>query len=126
MASHDVVRDAFTIIMRNARFHVLRKQTHVLLSHTLQSLRCQVNIVLSIDGVRTLANVVIIDPIRVDLASRIVLSHGIVVTVVAQAKDGFYRDRFPTNMFLLLAIEVFECLHQQMNVPTWHGQQKAL
>jgi hypothetical protein len=30
MASHDVVRDAFTSIVRNARFHVSHEQTHVL------------------------------------------------------------------------------------------------
>jgi hypothetical protein len=30
-----------------------------------------------------------------------------------QTKDGFYRDQFPMNIFLPLAIEVFRCLHQQ-------------
>jgi len=32
IASHDVVRDAFAFIVKDARFHVLQKQTHVFLS----------------------------------------------------------------------------------------------
>jgi hypothetical protein len=96
--------------MRDAKFHVLRKQTHVLPPPTLQSLCCQVNILLSINGGCTLASVVITNPIGVDLVSQVVLSHGIIVIVVAHAKDGLYRDEFPTNMFLPLVIEVFECL----------------
>jgi hypothetical protein len=54
-----------------------------------------------------------------------------VATIMTQTKDGFYRDQFLMDIFLPLAIEVFEFLHQQedgffIDVPTWHGEQKAL
>jgi hypothetical protein len=63
MTSHDVVRDVFTSIVRDARFHVLREQTHVLSPFALQSSRHQIDILLSIDGVCTLVDVVIVDHI---------------------------------------------------------------
>jgi hypothetical protein len=62
-----------------------------------------------------LANVVIIDPIRIDLDSWATLSRGVVMIAIVQAKDGFYCNWFLTNIFLLLSIEVFECLHQKSN-----------
>ncbi len=68
---------------------------------------------LLIGGVRTLANVVIVNPTQVDLVSWDVISHGVATIVVLQEKDGFYHDRFPTDMFILLTIKVFRCLHQQ-------------
>jgi hypothetical protein len=38
---------------------------------------------LLINGVCTLANVIIVDPIQVDLVSCVVISHGVAVIVVA-------------------------------------------
>jgi hypothetical protein len=35
---------------------------------------------------------------------------------VVQAKEKNYYDRHPTDQFLLLAIEVFGCLHKQVDV----------
>jgi len=67
--------------------------------------------VLSIDGVHTLANVVIVNLNRLDLVSHVVISHGVVVIVVAQANNVFYHVQFPTNMFLPLVVEVFGCSH---------------
>jgi hypothetical protein len=66
--------------------------------------------VLSIDGVGTLANVVIANPTQVDLVSRAVISCEVIVTVATQVKDDFYCDRCMTNMFFPLVVEVFECL----------------
>jgi hypothetical protein len=82
------------------------------------------------DGICTLVNVIIVDPIRTNLVSWVVLSHGVVATVVAQMKEGLYHNRYLVNMFLPLAIEVFGCFHQQsnnlfINVLTWREQQKA-
>jgi hypothetical protein len=37
--------------------------------------------VLSVDGVHTLANVIIIDPIQIDLVSLVVFSRGVVATM---------------------------------------------
>jgi hypothetical protein len=70
------------VITRDAKFHVLRKQFHVLLPLALQSLHYQVNIVLSINGVHTLTNIVITNSIQIDLVSWVVLSHGIATTIV--------------------------------------------
>jgi hypothetical protein len=50
-----------------------------------------------------------------DLVLHIALFRGMAATVVIRAKEGFYQDRYPTNLFLLLAIEIFERLHQQID-----------
>jgi len=65
--------------------------------------------VLLVDGVRMFANV-IANPAHVGLVSQVIF-HGVVMTVVAQAGDGLYRNQFPLGMFILLAMEVFKCLH---------------
>jgi len=67
--------------------------------------------VLLVDGVHTLVNIVIADPTQVDLVSRIVFSCGVVAIAEVQAKEGFYRYQFLLDMFLLLDVEVFGCLH---------------
>jgi hypothetical protein len=43
---------------------------------------------LSIDGISTLVDVVIVDPIWVDLVSHVILFH----KVVAQTNEGFYHN----------------------------------
>ncbi len=118
-------------LQKNARFHVSWKYTHVFPPPTLKSSCQQIKIVLSIDGVYKLVNVIITNPTWIDLVSWGVLSRGVVATIMTQTKDGFYRDQFLMDIFLPLAIEVFEFLHQQedgffIDVPTWHGEQKAL
>ncbi len=49
-------------IVRNARFCVLRDQTHILLLPTLQYSFRRIDIVLYVDGVCMLVNIVIVDP----------------------------------------------------------------
>ncbi len=56
------LHDAFGTIVKIAKFHVSQEQSHVLPPLALQFLHCQVDIVLSINGVHMLANVVIADP----------------------------------------------------------------
>jgi hypothetical protein len=46
--------------------------------------------VLSIDGVHTLVDVVIINPIEVDLVLQVFFSRGVVMTITTQVKDGLY------------------------------------
>ncbi len=71
---------------------------------------------LLINIVHALVNVVIANSTRIDLVSQATLSHGVVVTITIQAKDGLYRDQFPTTCFSLslwkFQLEVFGCLHQ--------------
>jgi hypothetical protein len=92
MASHDVVWDVFTTITIDVRFHVSQEQTHVLPPHALQFLCHWVDIVLLINGVHTLVDIVIVDPIQVDLVPQVIFSCGVLTIVVIQTKDGFYWD----------------------------------
>jgi hypothetical protein len=65
-----------------------------------------------IDGICTLANVVIADPTQVDLVSHATPSSRVAMTVTIQTKEGLYYDQHPKDMFFPLAIEVFGCIHQ--------------
>jgi hypothetical protein len=75
----------------------------------------QVKIVISMDGVRMLINVIIANLIQVDLVLCVVLFCKVGATIAAQAKHDLYYDRYSTNMFLFLLIEVFKFLHQHMD-----------
>ncbi len=101
MASHDVVQIVFVTIVKIAGFHVSQKKIHVISPLALQSSRHRIDIVLLINGVRTLVNVIITNPIWVDLVSRVALFCGVTVTITTQAKDGLHCDRFPTTCFSL-------------------------
>jgi hypothetical protein len=95
-----MVQNAFVSIAKDMGFHVSHEQTHVLPPPSLQSFCEWVDIMLSIDGIHTLANVVIVDPTTVDLVFQTASFHGVVTTMVTQAKEGFYHDRHPTYMFI--------------------------
>lgn len=88
---NDVVQNAFMIIVKDTKFHVSWK-THILPPPTLQFLCRQIDIMLLVDGAHTLPNVIIVNPIWIDLVSQVIFSCGIVATVAAQMKDGFYYD----------------------------------
>lgn len=62
-------------------------------------------------AIHMLANVFIVDPIWVDLVLCTTLFQRVAMMMVAQAKEGFYRDRYHVDLFSLLAVEVFGCLH---------------
>ncbi len=115
MASHGVVWNAFEVITRDEKFHVSWKHTHVLQCFALQSLHRRINIVLSIDGVRMLAYIIIIDPTSDDLVLRATFSYKVIVIVATQVKDALCHDRFLMDMFLPLVVEDFRCLHQEAN-----------
>jgi hypothetical protein len=74
-----------------------------------------VDIVLLVDGIRTLANVVITNPIQTNLISQAIHSCGMVTTMTTQVKERFYHNRYPTNVFLPLVINAFKYFHQQSN-----------
>jgi len=112
ITSHDVW-DVLVAIVKNAKFHILRNQTHVISPLTLQVSHCRVDIVLLINGLCTLANVIIADPFKLVWFQRQLCFCEDVVTIAIQTKDGFYHDQVLTNMFLLPTIKVFKCLHQQ-------------
>jgi len=72
--------------------------------------------VLTKDGIRTLANVVIVDPTQADLLPQSCAIQGFVTFNAAQAKERNYRNRHPCDQFLPLTIEVFGYLHKQIDV----------
>ncbi len=65
--THDIVRDTFVVIERDVGFDVKWKQLHAFPSNTSNSFRRRIDIVLTKDGIRTLIDVVIVDPTRTDL-----------------------------------------------------------
>jgi hypothetical protein len=67
----------------------------------------------SVDGIHTLVNGIIINSIWANLVSRATFSLGVAAIVVAQGKERFYRDYYPTNVFFLLL--VFGYLHKQID-----------
>ncbi len=62
ITSHNDFRDAFAFIMKDAGFHVLREQIHALPLPYFEYFHWQINIMLLIDCIRTLIDVVIVDP----------------------------------------------------------------
>jgi hypothetical protein len=87
--------------MRNVKFHVLQKQTHVLPPPTLQSSHQRIDVVLIVNSVYMFADVVIVNPTRVDLVSWTVFSHWVAIIVMIHVKDDLYCDRFSANIFSL-------------------------
>jgi hypothetical protein len=59
------------------------------------------------DGICTLANVFIIDPIQTNLVSCITSFHGMAMRMMTYAKKQLYHNWHPMNMFFLFVIEVF-------------------
>ncbi len=113
--AHNVVRDTFDAIVRNVSFHVGWEQLHALPSTTFNSSRQQVDIVLTKDGICTLADVVITNPMCADLSQSCIIQ-GFVAFDAARAKKRNYHNQHPTNQILFLTIEVFGCLHKQADV----------
>ncbi len=68
------------------------------------------------DGIRILANIAIVDPMRADLFPRSCAIQGFVGYDVTQAKEKHYCNQHPINQFLPLIIEVFSCLHKHADV----------
>jgi hypothetical protein len=64
-----------------------------------------------VDDICILTDVIIANPTQTNLVSQVALFRGVVVAVVAQVKEGLYYEHYPLNMFFLLAIKVFGCLH---------------
>jgi len=69
IGTHDVICNTFVVIAQDACFHMGQEQLHVFLSTTFNSSCWWVNIVFTKDDIYTLADVVIIDPMRADLPS---------------------------------------------------------
>ncbi len=55
----------------------------------------------SMDGIRMLANIIIIDPTQVDLVSQAILSHGVVVTLQFKLRMAFITINIQYTSFSL-------------------------
>jgi hypothetical protein len=112
----DAICNTFAAIAWDGGFHVRWEQLHVLFSTTFNSLCQWVNIVITKDDIRTLADVIIVDPTRVNLLHRSCVTQGFVASHTTQAKEKNYHNWHLTNQYLPLAIETFGCLHKHTNV----------
>jgi hypothetical protein len=92
------------------------EQLHVFPLAKINSFCRWIDIVFTKDGIHTLIDVVIVDPTCANLLSWFWTIQRFVVSNEAQTKEKSYYEQHPTNQFLLLAIEVFGCLHKQINV----------
>jgi hypothetical protein len=60
--THDAIHDTFVGIARDVGFHVGQKLLHAIPSATFNSFRQRVNLVLTKNDIRTLADIVIANP----------------------------------------------------------------
>jgi hypothetical protein len=116
IGTHETICATFTTIVRNACFHVGREQLYVLPSTTFNSSRRQFDIVLTKNGICTLADIIIADPTRMDLLPQSCTTQRFVASDVTQVKEMSYRSPHPIDQFFPLAIEVFGCLHKHVDV----------
>jgi hypothetical protein len=71
------------------------------------------DIVLTANGICTLANIIIVDPTHVNLISQVAYSLGMFTTIATQAKIVSHYDQHLEDDFIPIAIEIFICLYQQ-------------
>jgi len=76
----------------------------------------KVDIMFTKDGIRTLTNVIITNQTQADLLPWTCATQGLAASNVIQTKEKNYRNWHPTNQLLPLAIEVFGCLHKDVDV----------
>jgi len=69
------------------------------------------DIKLTIGGIHTLANVIIVDSTHANLVSLGASSRGVAMTIVAHAKVVSYRDQHLEDDFIHLVAEIFGYLH---------------
>ncbi len=68
------------------------------------------------NGICTLTNIVIADPMWADLLPQSCPTPGFVSSDVVQAMKRSYYNRHPINQILPLTIEIFGCLHKHADV----------
>ncbi len=92
IGTHDVICDTFATITQDVGFHVGRKQLHALPSTTFNSFCQEVDIMLTKDGIHTLADVIIVDLIRTDLLPQSCAIQGFATFDVAETKERSYHN----------------------------------
>jgi len=95
--THDAICDTFVAIARDISFHVKRKQLHALPSTTFNSSCRRIDIMLTKDGIRTLTDVVITNPMQANLLPQFCPTQGFSTSNATQAKERSYRNRHPID-----------------------------
>jgi hypothetical protein len=90
--THDVIRNTFITIAQDVSFHVGWKQLHTLPLTTLNFFRRQVDIMFTKDGIHTLVDIIITNPMHVDLLPQSCTTQRFVASDGAQAKKINYCD----------------------------------
>jgi hypothetical protein len=116
MGTYDVVHETFDTIVQDVGFQMGREQLHVFLLIMFNSSHWRVDIVLTKDGIYTLTNVVIVDPMWTNLLSWSCTIKRFIAFDVTQAKEMNFHNRHPIDQIFHLAIEVFGCLHKHAYV----------
>jgi len=114
--THDGIRDTFVAIVGDVGFPMGWKQLHALPSITFNSSCRWIDIVFTKYGIHTLVDVIIVDPMWMNLFHRFCATQGFVTLDVVQAKERSYHNQQPIDQFLLLGIKVFGCLHKHDDV----------
>ncbi len=120
MRTHDVIHDTFVAIVRDVCFHIGREQLQAVPSTMFNSFCRQFDIMFTKDDICTLVNVAITNPTWMDLLSQFCEILRFVVSNAIKAKEMSYRDRYPTNQFLPLGIEIFAYPHKHVDMFSHH------
>jgi hypothetical protein len=97
IGTHDVVWNTFVTIAWDVDFHVGQKQLHLIISIMFNSFCWWVGIVLTKDGIHTLADVVIINSIQTNLFSPFCTPQGFVTSNVTSTQ----KQVIATNTLLI-------------------------
>jgi hypothetical protein len=116
IGTHYAIRNTFVAMAQDFSFHVGQEQLHTFPSTMFHSFCRWIEIVLTKDGIRTLANVVIVDSTWADLLRWSYTTKWFATSKAVQTKEKSHHDQHPINQFLFLTIEVFECLNKQADV----------
>jgi hypothetical protein len=104
---HNIVWDGFVSIVRDMGLHVSHNNFFVLLLLSFHYFHWWIDIVLFVDGTPTLANVVIIDPIQIDLVSYVVSCRRVAIIEGFKQKKDF--TTIGTLNPLFFGIELTSC-----------------
>jgi hypothetical protein len=109
MTSHDVMWDVFVSIIRDAKFYILCGYIHIFWSLAFVFTSMGWRVVL-IDGGCCLMSSSLTPLAHIWFRMQFYFMGLVIITT--WVKDKFYYDWYLVNMFLLLTIEVFGCLHE--------------
>ncbi|CAM6085216.1 unnamed protein product [Calypogeia fissa] len=113
IAVHDAVRDTTAQILSGTLVHARREVSIDLPGPPPRHVRVDLTMVR--DGRRTLADIVVANPLRQDIIATASSQAGTAATRAATQKEEKYLARAPSDAFLPLAIEIFGRLHHQFD-----------